>query len=57
MAWTYCKNCDAPLAEPSLSDAVIGERECPHCHHSDEVPEFDRRCILDYLEDRLNADE
>ena len=56
--YCYCQNCEEEVhGGPSLSDAILGYINCPHC--GDEARTLDRYDRLGYLEvlDKIDLDK
>ena len=50
-----CAKCGWNLPEPSLTDAVVGFRECSNCEHREAVPEGQRREALWSVEQQIHV--
>ena len=52
---TNCTKCGWDLPQPSLTDAVLGFRECTECEHREPVPEDERREALWSVEQKIHV--
>lgn len=57
MAYTYCRSCEAGLEEPTFSEAITGEMECPICGTKNDIGKWERDEAIISLEQRIAAIE
>ena len=50
MAYTYCGKCDRGLDEPTPSQVLYDDYECPCCGYSNSCPKSVNELILELIE-------
>lgn len=55
MPYAYCPECGNGLNPPSISEAVAGTRDCPHCQEEIDVPTHHSVDAFERLEERVAA--